>query len=268
MATKPAKNTVEYFPFICAEGKKMYYLEETYGNDGFATFVKILRELANTSFHFLDLSKSSSLMFLSAKCKVPKEMLESIINDLVELGKFDQQLWCEYRVIWCQDFIDSIQDAYKRRTNQCADINLVYSIILKTSGKHHANIISDNVDIISKNVDIIPQTKLNYTKLKESKEKGAREGSNFYQFLMDKNPVAMEAFLMQNKSQIPDWESMIENFNNKMEIEINQDKIEYEFDQLYPRFQMYVRSWIKNQQKDFKKLPEPSGYEAGKLKRF
>lgn len=116
---RPEKNTVEYFPFICDDGKKMFYIEETYGNDGFSTFIKILRELAKTEFHYLDLSKPITMMFLSAKCKVSKEVLESIIKDLVELDKFDNVLWSENKIIWCQDFIDSIQDAYNKRKNEC-----------------------------------------------------------------------------------------------------------------------------------------------------
>jgi len=116
---RPEKNTVEYFPFYCEDGKKMYYLEETYGNDGFATFVKLLRELAKTDYHYLDLSKNTTMMFLSAKCKINKETLDSIINDLVDLEKFDSVLWNENKIIWCQDFIDSIQDAYNKRKNKC-----------------------------------------------------------------------------------------------------------------------------------------------------
>ena len=116
---RPEKNTVEYFPFLCDEGKKMFYIEETYGNDGFATFIKILRELAKTDYHYLDLSKNTTLMFLSAKCKINKQTLESIIIDLVDLDKFDRILWTENKVIWCQDFVDSIQDAYNKRKNKC-----------------------------------------------------------------------------------------------------------------------------------------------------
>ena len=116
---RPERNNIDYFPFYCDEGKKMFYLEETYGNDGFATFLKILRELAKTDYHFLDLSKPTTMMFLSAKCKITKETLNSIINDLVDLEKFDSDLWKENRVIWCQDFIDSIQDAYSKRKNKC-----------------------------------------------------------------------------------------------------------------------------------------------------
>ena len=116
---RPERNNVDYFPFICEDGQKMFYIEETYGNDGFASFVKILRELAKANYHYLDLSKPSKIMFLCAKCKVSKDVLLSIIKDLVELGKFDPVLWNENNIVWCQDFVDSIQDAYFKRKNKC-----------------------------------------------------------------------------------------------------------------------------------------------------
>jgi hypothetical protein len=116
---RPQKNTVTYFPLDCEEGKKMFYIEETYGNDGFATFIKILRELARSEYHYLNLSQPTTLMFLSAKCKISKELLERIIQDLVDLGKFNGMLWSENKIIWCQDFTDSIEDAYKKRNNKC-----------------------------------------------------------------------------------------------------------------------------------------------------
>jgi hypothetical protein len=126
---RPQKNTVTYFPLDCDDGKKMYYIEETYGNDGYATFIKILRELARSEFHYLNLSKPTTLMFLSAKCKVSKELLERIITDLVHLGKFNEMLWEENKIIWCQDFIDSIQDAYFKRKNKCITLEGLLSLL-------------------------------------------------------------------------------------------------------------------------------------------
>jgi hypothetical protein len=115
---RPERNSVDYFPFYCDEGQKMFYIEKKYGNDGFSTFIKILRELAKKEFHYLNLNEKSSKMFLAAKCNVSEETLVSIINDLCELGKFDKDLW-SVNIIWCQDFIDSIQDAYGKRNNKC-----------------------------------------------------------------------------------------------------------------------------------------------------
>lgn len=126
---RPERNSVDYFPFFCEEGNKMFVLEATYGNDGFATFVKLLRELAKTDYHYLNLSKQSTLMYLSAKCKVSKEVLEAIINDLVDLGKFDHDLWTSNRIIWCQDFIDSIQDAYLKRNNKCLNYDGLLTLL-------------------------------------------------------------------------------------------------------------------------------------------
>ncbi len=128
---RPEKNTVTYFPLDCEDGKKMYYIEETYGNDGFATFIKILRELARSEYHYLNLSKPTTMMFISSKCKVSKEKLEAIIIDLVELEKFNRMLWEENKVIWCQDFIDSIQDAYLKRKNKCIDFDGLLTLLTR-----------------------------------------------------------------------------------------------------------------------------------------
>lgn len=139
---RPERKTVDYFPFYVEEGQKMFYIEETYGNDGFAVFLKILRELAKVENHYLDLSKPTQLMFLSAKCKVSKEVLEAIIKDLVNLEKFDTELWNECNIIWCQDFIDSIQDAYRKRNNLCMTKQGLSSLLISLGRKKQSKLIS------------------------------------------------------------------------------------------------------------------------------
>lgn len=167
---RPQRNNVDYFPFLCEDGNKMFYLEETYGNDGFAVFVKLLRELARTDYHYLNLSKNTTVMFLSAKCKVSKETLLSIISDLVDLEKFDKELWDENSIIWCQDFIDSIQDAYKKRSNNCISRNslidhLVSKGVCKQSKSNPKQGKSKN------NLPVKPQSKEEYSKEKETIKK-------------------------------------------------------------------------------------------------
>ncbi len=111
---RPTRNDVDYFPFMCKEGKGMFVIEEKYGNDGFATWIKILRSLATTNFHYLNLSDPSEKMFLSAKCKISQSVLESIIDDLINLGEFDKELWDEFSILYSEKFIESIEDAYKK----------------------------------------------------------------------------------------------------------------------------------------------------------
>jgi len=118
------KYNLDYFPHIISTGKKVSYIRKKYGNDGYATWFTILEELGSADFHYLDLRNQSDddysiqLMFLSERCNVTEELLLQIINDLVKLNGFDKTLW-ENRILWSQDFYDSIQDAWRRRDKKC-----------------------------------------------------------------------------------------------------------------------------------------------------
>jgi hypothetical protein len=231
---RPERNNVDYFPFYCEDGKKMYYLEETYGNDGFATFIKILRELAKTDYHYLDLSKKQTMMFLSAKCKIDYKILDAIIKDLVDLEKFDAVLWNENKIIWCQDFIDSIQDAYIKRKNKCISYDgLLHLLISLGVRKPSKSITKDTVN---------PQRKEKNTKEDKSKEinNGEKVFSpdviNFYDSVINMFP---ELYKPKDKINKKNWLDVIDKLNKI-------DK--YEFDLLY-KIIYYARHndfWINN----------------------
>jgi len=217
---RPERNTVDYFPFLCDEGKKMFYIEETYGNDGFAVFIKILRELAKSEYHYLNLSEKTTQMFLAAKCKVSQETLISIINDLTELGKFDNMLWHENKIIWCQDFIDSIQDAYSRRNNNC----ITYDGLLT-----HLTSLGIRKPVKSKsNGSKNPQSKVEYNKVEYNKEE-AKPKKGFTPPSIDevkkycqerKNKVDPDRFInfyeskgwMVGKNKMKSWQAAVRNW--------------------------------------------------------
>lgn len=221
---RPQRNNVDYFPFLCEDGKKMFYLEETYGNDGFATFVKLLRELAKTDYHYLDLSKNTTFMFLSAKCKVSKEILESIINDLVDLEKFDKVLWAENKIIWCQDFIDSIEDAYIKRSNKCITYDSLLLLLISLGVRKPSK---------SKIKGVVnPQSKVDYTKEKKSIEKiydiypnrciisnrslsksKKKNCDKIKSLLKDKSPVELETVINQYMNDCRKSNTYMKNFD-------------------------------------------------------
>lgn len=182
---RPERNNVDYFPFYCEEGKKMYYIEETYGNDGFAVFIKLLRELAKAEYHYLDLSKKTTIMFLAAKCKVTVDVLTAIINDLVELEKFDNELWSENRIIWCEDFINSIQDAYKKRNNKCIDYNGLL-LLLQSKGIRKPSKSTRKPTKDQSEVPVNPQSKEEYSKEEYIKPKEITP-EQFYNLEIEQN---------------------------------------------------------------------------------
>ena len=145
---RPEKNNVEYFPFICKEGRAVFYIEQQYQNDGYATWVKILRQLAVTDYHFINLSDDLDLMFLASKCRISEQMLTNIINDLSKLGEIDKYLWEECRVVYSLKFIENIEDAYLKRKNK----------LLTYEGLKEYNSIKDNTikKAAEKPVDYFP----------------------------------------------------------------------------------------------------------------
>jgi len=158
---RPQKNTVEYFPHLLSDGKKMFFIESRYGNDGYATWFKILEKLATSENHYLNLNTEEEVLYLASKCFIDESRLILIINDLVKVNVFDAELW-QNKIIWCPVFIDSIRDAYKKRNNKC--INLEGLRILLTS----LGILKPIKGILK--VPDNTQSKVKYSKEDKSKE--------------------------------------------------------------------------------------------------
>lgn len=185
----------------------MFYIENKYGNDGYAAWVKILRQLAVTNYHYLNLSDKVELMFLASKCRVTEVVLESIINDLCELGELDSVLWKENRVIWCDKFIDNIKEAYNKRSNSCIDRNGLLHLlqglgVLKTEKsirKHSKEATTYHVN---------PQRR-------EEKTREYRE-EDFPPSLSSENSTGKDEteILLPSKAEKPDFESVMQTFHN------------------------------------------------------
>lgn len=156
MARK-SKLNLEYFPHIISNGKKISYIRKKHGNDGYATWFTILEELGLADFHYLDLRNefnddySIQLMFLSERCYLEESKLISIIEDLVKLGCFDKELW-EKRILWSQEFYDSVQEAWKRRDTKLLTRDEIF-ILLFGKKKVNENIkeIITEIEVVDKN---------------------------------------------------------------------------------------------------------------------
>lgn len=152
---RPERNTVDYFPHYISDGKKMFFIEHKYGNDGYSTWFKLLESLATTEYHYLDLKNESDIMFLSAKCRISENVLIEILNDLSKLGEIDLDLWVE-KIVYSDKFIESIQDAYSRRNNKCMQkVDLC---------KHLITLCRLKSTFLSKKKDSNPQSKVDDTK--------------------------------------------------------------------------------------------------------
>ena len=158
------RNSVDYFPHEVSHGKKMFYLRDKYRNDGYAVWFMLLEQLGKSDYHYLDLKDNIQLMYLSAEFKVSEELLLQIIDTLVKFNEFDSDLWLSEKILYNQKFIDNISDAYKKRNNDCVDINSLRNLLiskgrikpLKSTPKQQKSNLKgvDNTQTILKNTKV------------------------------------------------------------------------------------------------------------------
>ena len=160
---RPIRNNVDYFPLYCDSGRKMYFIEQKHGNDGYATWIKILTELAKAEYHYLNLKDEVQIMYLSAKCKIEVDKLEEIINDLVKLGEFNSDFWSE-KILFSQKFVDSVSDAYKKRSNNPVSLQSLRIHLL-------------SLGILKEGFSFKNEYKNPHTILEDNKEKDTKEKS-------------------------------------------------------------------------------------------
>lgn len=114
---RPRKQTVDYFPhFTSSDSKTKFILEQNWGNDGYAFWFKLLELLGRSDGHYYDCSKAADSKYLAALTRIDEATVKEILDTLADLGNIDRDLWEERKVIWCQNFVDNLQDVYSKRT--------------------------------------------------------------------------------------------------------------------------------------------------------
>ncbi len=151
MAGRKDKNTVDYFPHYVNHGKTLFIIESKFGNDGYAAWFKILEALGSSEHHYIDCRKDEDWEFLNAKIKLMHTSLQEVLDLCAKLGAINKTLW-ENKVIWSENFVKNISDAYTRRSNDCPNFNDI------------VNIIGINVNINTNNDGNNTQSKVKYSK--------------------------------------------------------------------------------------------------------
>lgn len=128
MAGRNNKNTVDYFPHYVVSGKTMFVLESKYGHTGYAVWFKTLEMLGSNDNHYIDLRAEDDLLFVLSKFNLSEEELREMYNLLSKLGAIDSFLWSK-DIVYSENFVSNISDAYKRRSGNCLDGDELYKLL-------------------------------------------------------------------------------------------------------------------------------------------
>lgn len=78
---RPRKQTVDYFPhFVSTDSRTKFILEQSWGNDGYAFWFKLLELLGRSEGHYYDCSQPADKMYLVALTKVTEEQADAILD--------------------------------------------------------------------------------------------------------------------------------------------------------------------------------------------
>lgn len=114
---RPRKQTVDYFPhFVSTDSRTKFILEQSWGNDGYAFWFKLLELLGRSEGHYYDCTALANEKYLVALMKLEQATIDEILETLADLGNIDKELWEERKIIWCQSLVDNLQDVYSKRT--------------------------------------------------------------------------------------------------------------------------------------------------------
>jgi hypothetical protein len=109
------KRKIDFFPHDCKPGRTLKILKSIHGNDGFAFWFQLLQILGDTEGHFYDASTKINWLHLVSECGVDEPTARKIMKTIVDIEAIDVDIWRSNAYIWCQHFVDRLEEVYKRR---------------------------------------------------------------------------------------------------------------------------------------------------------
>jgi hypothetical protein len=201
---RPERHDVDYFPFFAKRGKTLNILQSKYGLEGIGFFTNLLRFLALTPDHYYCIQGEDDRLNFFAEIGMQEEKKGiEMIEIMAKTGKLDKKLWEDHKVIACEAFLESLEEAYKRRANEIITMDEIREIFENggekpvfgdlteieeggEGGENQVNVDINpvNVDnnpavceLLSKFEDNNPQSKVKKSKVKKSKYSGDSEES-------------------------------------------------------------------------------------------
>ncbi|MEC3884603.1 Lin1244/Lin1753 domain-containing protein [Halobacillus sp. HZG1] len=177
---RPYKEGIDYFPLDIDmdQDDKVAIIEAKHGIEGFGVLVKLLMKIYKEGYYY-EWNDREQLLF-SKRVNVNINLVQEIVNDCIEEGLFDKNLFNEYRVLTSKGIQRRYLEAVKRRKEVrfIADFFLIQDVksVLGNS-KTAVLLVHDdgnevNVNNNSNNVSNSTQRKV---KKRESKEKDSKE---------------------------------------------------------------------------------------------
>jgi hypothetical protein len=154
---RPQKKGLDYFPLDVSMDKTdddIQILEAKHGIEGFCILIKLYMKIYQDEGYFIKWSEKTSLLH-SKRVNVDINLVNVVINDLVNWGLFNKELYDNYSILTSRRIQETYMEAVKKRK----EVDMIDSLLLLEE-------VNSNINSI--NSDIYPQRKEKKRKEKKS----------------------------------------------------------------------------------------------------
>lgn len=168
---RPKKVGLDYFPLDCQMDDDVDLIVAEHGSKGFHILIKLYQRIYGNKGYFIEWNKRNQLL-LSKKVSVDKNLVVSVVDDCIEWGIFNKEMYDKYNILTSP----RIQKQYLDITYKRTEVEIITDYLL-IERRERENItyksVSDNEnqEVTKDSDDINSQSKVKKSKVKKSKEK-------------------------------------------------------------------------------------------------
>ena len=113
--SRPESKNVFYFPHYTKSNPELDLIEHRHGGEGYRAYFRLLEQVANADYHELSLKTDDDIDMFNIGMKCEKEVVDDVIRILANKGKIDKEYLENEKIIWMQDFVETLKPVYVNR---------------------------------------------------------------------------------------------------------------------------------------------------------
>ena len=125
--SRPESKNVFYFPHYTKSTSELDLIEHKYNSEGYKAYYRLQEMVADADYHRLSLATQDEKDMFELGMNCRQEVVDDVIRILLDRGRIDRELWENERVIWMQDFVETLKPVYLNRKKPLPDKSIVFT---------------------------------------------------------------------------------------------------------------------------------------------
>lgn len=108
---------VDYFSHDvhAATGPTLFTVQNSFGNDGYALWFKLLEFMGTQKELYADFSVQKDWRYFLSLARVDEDKAKGILDLLAEIDAIDKELWNKHKIVWSENFAGRAKPVFDKR---------------------------------------------------------------------------------------------------------------------------------------------------------